>query len=77
MGLRLSCDGCDCALDATTAKSRGRLARVFYCETCGAAVDAAEGAIEAERVRLVTAFEAFRADRLARLRQTVKALPDE
>ncbi len=77
MPLVLECDGCSARLDKDAAKERGRLARVFLCAPCATEVDTLETALEAERVRLVTAFEQFRDEQLKRARKKLKRLPDE
>jgi hypothetical protein len=76
MALRLVCDGCGADLDEAAAVRRGRLVQTFYCAECATTLDAAFAEIDAKRVQLVRDFEAFRAARLARLRETVQALPD-
>ena len=77
MGLRLVCDGCEAPLPKADAAQRGRLEPVWYCRACDRSWQAFEAEQDAQRVQLVTAFEAWRAGRLAALRQRLKRVPDE
>lgn len=77
MPLVLTCDGCGATLAQADAQVRGQLQRTAYCRGCATTLDAALAEIDARRVALVTDFEAFRRARLATLRETVRALPDE
>lgn len=75
--LVLECDGCESRLPQERAVARGSVERVFYCADCATAADQLEAALDAERARLATAFEAFRAERLTHVRKALKKLPDE
>ncbi len=75
--LVLACDGCGAVLEQSAAKERGRLAKCFYCPDCAKIVDLAARDIEAERVRVIREFAAYRKQRLTSARDVVKRLPDD
>ena len=78
MALTLRCDSKDCVEDLPIdTKPVGRLEKKFYCPRCLAVYDAADAAIEAARLALVTAFTEQRAALLAEARATLGQLPDE
>lgn len=78
MALTLTCDGCGTPQTPETIAEVGRLAPVFYClETCLPIYLDAQRREDAERVRLITEFEAWRTAERAILLETLKGLPDE
>ena len=78
MATRLVCDGCAGDLTTATARTLGRLDPVAYCADCGRTWDTYVAEEAAQRVALVTAFETWRAARLAALKAGgLAVLPDE
>ena len=84
MPLVMECDGCACRVDGETeAKKRGRLDVVVYCPACASTWDAYLRDEKAQRVALITVFEAWRGEALRKLKQDgalpggLKVLPDE
>lgn len=68
MGLMLVCDGCGAPLSPEAASTFGALETVCYCVACASVWRTHVRAEDAERVRLVTAFEAWRHAALEALR---------
>ena len=75
--LVLKCDGCVTELPQEQALARGRVEQLFYCAACAAHADRLQADLDAERVRLTTAFEAFRAERVKDVRKALRKLPDD
>ena len=68
------CRGCRQGHDG---QGRGVLDPVVYCPACAGTWDTHAQAERAERVRLVTAFEAFRRTTRRALRARLATLPDD
>jgi hypothetical protein len=74
-GDRATCTRCTLGHEAHVV---GQYDRVAYCDDCKATWDAHVAAETAQRIAVVTAFEAWRADALAALKTNgLAALPDE
>lgn len=76
MALVLRCDGCDGEIPLDT-KPTGRLAPAYYCPSCLSAFDAFDAAVDAERARLATEFEAKLTALRDAARGNLRRLPDE
>jgi hypothetical protein len=76
MGRAWLCDGCGQATAKDALVSVGHRDEVEYCGDCLARWRAVEADLHAKQVELATAYEAFRAARLAEAQQALQALPD-
>ena len=70
-------DGCRGCRQGHEGQVRGQLDSVVYCPACAGTWDTHAQAERAERVRLVTAFEAFRRTTRRALHERLVLLPDD
>lgn len=73
-----TCDGCGQPVPEGEAHKHGSLAPAYYCVACDEVWRAYLEREKEERMRLVTAFEAWRTATRSGLReQSLRRLPDE